>query len=299
MTFLFQAEGPMNLSFLRTFLEVVDAGNLNRAAERLHVTQSTVTTRINALEEQLGQQLLLRNKSGTALTSAGFKFQRYAELMVQLWRQANHEISLPDTFSTICNIGCHFDLWHDVGQQWFDGIRQNHPEIAFSVWGGDQTEMDRWVASGLVDVALCYSANVRDNAFARLLFEDPLVLVSSASPHAPYPDPPHLYVDLGEDFRRQHAAVFPNAAAPAMIFGTAAWALDHLLNTGGTGYLPLSMASSALKDGSLLRVEVAPVFSRAVYLVGDATTVRSWSWFDASIEEISQTLQEAADRALT
>jgi len=85
-----EATRAMNLSFLRTFLEVIEAGNLNRAADRLHVTQSTFSTRINALEDQLGQKLLLRNMSGTVLTSAGFKFQRYAELMMQLWRQENH-----------------------------------------------------------------------------------------------------------------------------------------------------------------------------------------------------------------
>ena len=239
------------------------------------------------------------SKSGTTLTSAGFKFQRYAELMVQLWRQANHEISLPEAFSTVCNIGCHFDLWHEVGKPWFDSIRQEHPEIALSVWSGDQTEMDRWIASGLVDVALCYSANVRDNAFARLLFEDPLVLVSADADDAPYPAPPHLYVDLGEDFRRQHATAFPNAAAPALIFGTAAWALDHLLTNGGTGYLPLSMASLSLAKRQLFRVSEAPVFSRAVYLVGDATTTRSWPWFDASVDALSQTTRETAQRETT
>ena len=281
----------MNLSFLRTFLEVIEAGNLNRAADRLHVTQSTVTTRINALEDQLGQKLLLRNKSGTALTSAGFKFQRYAELMMQLWRQANHEITLPDSFETVCNIGCHFDLWRDVGQRWFGSIQTNHPEVEVSVWGGEQADLDRWLTSGLVDVAFCYSPNVKDNAFARLLFEDPLILVSSLSVNDPYPQAAHLYVDLGEDFRRQHAAAFPHAAAPALIFGTAAWALEHLLNKGGTGYLPLSMAASSLATGALFKVVDAPEFSRAVYLVGDAATARTWSWFDQSVEDFAEALQ--------
>ncbi len=281
----------MNLSFLRTFLEVIEAGNLNRAADRLHVTQSTVTTRINALEDQLGQKLLLRNKSGTTLTSAGFKFQRYAELMMQLWRQANHEIMLPETFETVCNIGCHFDLWRDVGQRWFDTIQADHSEVALSVWGGEQPDLDRWLISGLVDVAFCYSPDVKDNAFARPLFEDPLVLVSTRSPNDPYPQSPHFYVDLGEGFRRQHAAVFPHAAAPALIFGTATWALDHLLTKGGTGYLPLSMVAKFMESGVLFKVADAPEFSRAVYLVGDAATTRTWSWFDSSVEELAKALR--------
>jgi len=55
----------------RTFLTVVTAGNFITAAERLHVSQSTVSTRIHTLEEQLGCTLFVRNKAGTTLTAAG------------------------------------------------------------------------------------------------------------------------------------------------------------------------------------------------------------------------------------
>ena len=44
----------MNIVLARTFLETLEAGNLNKAAARLHVTQSTVTMRLNALEDLLG-----------------------------------------------------------------------------------------------------------------------------------------------------------------------------------------------------------------------------------------------------
>ena len=81
----------MDGTVLRTFVEVVDCGSLIAAARRLNVTQSTVTARINSLEREIGQKLIHRNKSGTELTSAGFKFQRYAEVMLQLWRQARFE----------------------------------------------------------------------------------------------------------------------------------------------------------------------------------------------------------------
>ncbi len=57
----------MNLDELRTFLEVVETGSLVTAARRLHVTPSTVTARINGLEEEIGQKLLHRNKSGAEL----------------------------------------------------------------------------------------------------------------------------------------------------------------------------------------------------------------------------------------
>jgi hypothetical protein len=50
----------MNLSTIETFLMIADSGQLNRAATRLHVTQSTVTTRLNSLESELRQFLFQR-----------------------------------------------------------------------------------------------------------------------------------------------------------------------------------------------------------------------------------------------
>jgi DNA-binding transcriptional LysR family regulator len=89
----------MNLAALETFLAVVDAGNLNKAAERLNVTQSTVTARLDALDDALddalGQKLLVRSRKGAQLTKAGFAFQRHAELIVRTWEQGQKAVGLP------------------------------------------------------------------------------------------------------------------------------------------------------------------------------------------------------------
>ncbi|TIX37315.1 MAG: LysR family transcriptional regulator, partial [Mesorhizobium sp.] len=52
----------MNIDLARTFLEVVASGNMSAAAERLHVTHSTVTVRIKNLEDILQRQLLNRSR---------------------------------------------------------------------------------------------------------------------------------------------------------------------------------------------------------------------------------------------
>jgi len=52
----------MDTELARTFLTVVTAGNFISAADRLHVSQSTVSTRIHTLEDQLGCTLFVRNK---------------------------------------------------------------------------------------------------------------------------------------------------------------------------------------------------------------------------------------------
>ena len=60
----------MDTELARTFLSVVAAGSFVKASERLFVTQSTVSARIQALEEYLRCQLFVRNKGGTTLTPA-------------------------------------------------------------------------------------------------------------------------------------------------------------------------------------------------------------------------------------
>src|ERR1700754_2442260 len=138
----------MNLEELRTFLEVIETGSLVAASRRLNVTQSTVTARINGLEEEVGQKLLHRNKSGAELTSPGFKFKRYAELMVQLWSQARYEVSLPKGFVGVCNLGLDFDLWDDAGRAFLEFVRAEAPGVALAIWPGEQRQLDRWLSIG-------------------------------------------------------------------------------------------------------------------------------------------------------
>lgn len=80
------------------------------------MTQSTVTARLDRLEDDVGQKLLHRYKAGAELTAAGFTLQRYAELMLQLWRRAKSETSLPAGVTGACNLGCGFDLWEKCGR---------------------------------------------------------------------------------------------------------------------------------------------------------------------------------------
>lgn len=56
---------------LRSFVAVVDCGNFTRAAERLHLTQSTVSQQIRRLEEGVACQLLDRDQRRVVATAEG------------------------------------------------------------------------------------------------------------------------------------------------------------------------------------------------------------------------------------
>ena len=276
----------MNLDELRTFLEVVESGSLVAAARRLNVTPSTVTARISGLEEKIGQTLLHRNKSGAELTSPGFKFKRYAEVMVQLWSQARSEVSLPEGLEGMCNVGLEFDLWTGFGRRFLDHMRAASPGIALAFWPGEQRAIDRWLAVGLVDIAFCYAPQSGDKFSSRVLFEDELILVSRERRSGPRLDAGYVYVDHGDEFRRQHAAAYPGDITSALVIASSDWALDHLLTEGGSGYLPRRHIAEHLAAGRLHAVPKAPAFKRRVYVVESTQTVRGWDWYPAALASL-------------
>lgn len=61
----------IDLIQLRTFVAVAEEQHLTRAAERLHISQSTASAHVRAVEERLGTQLFVRTNRNLELTRAG------------------------------------------------------------------------------------------------------------------------------------------------------------------------------------------------------------------------------------
>lgn len=74
----------LDLTALRSFVAIADAGGVTRAAGFLNLTQSAVSMQIRRLEEMLGIQLLDRSARKVALTDAGEQLLTYARKMVNL-----------------------------------------------------------------------------------------------------------------------------------------------------------------------------------------------------------------------
>lgn len=76
----------MNIELVRSFLTVVEEGSLTRAADKLFITQPTLSHRILALETQLNAQLIIRKKGMATiqLTPAGAAFIPQAEKWMHL-----------------------------------------------------------------------------------------------------------------------------------------------------------------------------------------------------------------------
>lgn len=68
---------------LETFLQVVEAGSFNKAAEKMFISPPAVIKQINLLERDIGIELFVRTHRGLVLTEGGKSFYQDAKYIVQ------------------------------------------------------------------------------------------------------------------------------------------------------------------------------------------------------------------------
>ncbi|MBR9651578.1 LysR substrate-binding domain-containing protein [Thalassovita aquimarina] len=73
----------IQLQDLQLFVQVAEAGNLTRGAQRAFLSPPAASARIRALEDQLGAQVLYRSNKGISLTQAGETLLQHARLILR------------------------------------------------------------------------------------------------------------------------------------------------------------------------------------------------------------------------
>jgi DNA-binding transcriptional LysR family regulator len=257
----------MDTELARTFLTVISSGNFISAADRLHVSQSTVSTRIHTLEDQLGCMLFVRNKAGTTLTSAGRQFQRHAATLVRTIEQARHDIGIPEGFSGTLVVGGRIGLWEEFLLKWLQLMREARPEVSVRAESGLEPELMQGLIEGRMDIGVMYTPQSRPGLKLEQLFEEKLVMVSTEAKSKPEPQPGYVYVDWGPEFYARHSACFPNFAGPPLTANIGWLGLQHVLENGGSGYFPERIVRPHLKAKRLNLIGNAPEFSMPAYVV--------------------------------
>jgi DNA-binding transcriptional LysR family regulator len=259
----------MDTELARTFLEIVSSGSFVRAAERLHVGQTTVSARIRTLEQQLGRPLFVRNKGGASLTPAGEQFLRYAPTFVQLWQRARHQVAVPPGHRALLAIGSEVSLWQPLLLDWVIWMRRSLRDIALRVHVDVPHDLINQVASGLIDIAIMYAPQQRPGLTIDLLMEEELVLVTTDPDMRPADDPNYVQVDWGPEFGLNHCISFPESS-PSLSASLGPLALSYILAAGGSGYFRMHAVQPYLDSGQLHVMPDAPRFSYPVYAVYSA-----------------------------
>ena len=260
----------MDTELARTFLTVVEAGNFISAAERLHVSQSTVSTRIHTLEDLLGCVLFVRNKAGTTLTAPGRQFQKHATALVRIVAQARHDIGIPEGFSGTLVIGGRIGLWEEFLLQWLPLMQKASPGISIRAESNLEPEIMQGLIEGRIDIGVMYTPQSRPGLKVEQLFDERLVMVSTSAKNAPEPQEGYVYVDWGPDFAHHHELSFPDGANPGIFVGLGPLALTYILEAGGSGYFRKRVVEPLIADGKLHLVAGAPSLAYPVYAMCSA-----------------------------
>src|SRR3982751_5285060 len=120
----------MNPRFVEAFYWVATLKSMTRAAEKLFMTQSAISSRVSALEEELGIALVdRRDRQQFALTNAGMRFLSYAERLMTIHRQIRDELGTEEAGVHLLRVGAIESALHTWLIPMLQHLRSVHPKL--------------------------------------------------------------------------------------------------------------------------------------------------------------------------
>lgn len=256
----------MQIELLDTFLDLAETKSFHQSAERLGITQSTVSARIQALEEALGQRLFNRSRAGTALTIEGQRFEPHARSLRHEWNEARRRIRVPDRAGSMLRLGIQNDLAAQHIGEWISDFRRAMPDTAFYIEPDYSNQMCADLLTGVQDFAVMFSPKPHPDLHFDTLGEVPYRMISSATNRLAEVDPgSFIFAHFSPAFEAMHREVTPDLAGAAVSVGQSATVVSLLTAMGGAGYVLDKAATGLIASGRFQLVEDAPVLRQPVY----------------------------------
>ncbi|WP_076451278.1 LysR family transcriptional regulator [Roseivivax lentus] len=257
----------MDITLIKTFLEVANTGSFVSACERLFVTQSAVSLRVQRLEDSLGHKLFVRSKAGAVLTPEGKLFEPYALSLLKIWEEARQQIAIPEGYSRAFSIGAQYSLWPGLGFRWMDAMQAEMPELSVHCELGMSDRIIRFLVEGVIQAALLYTPQMRPGLVVEPAIDDELVLVAS------WPDATldlgkaFISVDWGPEFTHALAIAIPDLTDSGRSMALGGLAMEYIVNRRAAAYLPARSVKRYLDAGKLHLVANAPRFPYPAYVI--------------------------------
>ena len=144
----------MNLRFVEAFYWVATLKSVSRAAEKLFITQSAMSSRIAALEDELGVQLLDRRDKQVRLTAAGSRFLVMAERLLTLQREIRDEMGRSAESAFSLRIGAIESVLHSWLIDWVREMRAAQPGLELELTVETTPVLVEQMRRGRLDLAL-------------------------------------------------------------------------------------------------------------------------------------------------
>jgi DNA-binding transcriptional LysR family regulator len=173
----------MNLRFVEAFYWVATLKSVTRAAEKLSLTQSAMSSRIAALEEELGVMLLDRRDRQFRLTIAGMRFLLHAQRMLELQREARAEMGSGTEPAVPLRLGAIESVLHPWLIPWLEALRAERPALALELTVETTPMLLEQIRRGTLDLAFAALPAAGEGVRTRALPPMEMVFVGNARLH--------------------------------------------------------------------------------------------------------------------
>lgn len=257
----------MDIVLVKTYLAVIATESFVDAAERIHVTQSTISQRIQKLEDLIGHRLFRRSKSGVSLTPEGRRFEEYARSMINLWDEAVYQTALPDDFTGSLSLACEESLWPELSARWLRELEKKLPTTAIRFTTTEPNNLSNMLLRGMVDIAVMYMPVIRPGFKFEHIMDDALVMVTGLKDHDGVLGGDYVYSNWGDEFAMAHSRWFPDLKPPHIQLELGPEVVPYIIENRKTTYLPYRIADDYIEDGTLFFVKDTPEFPFPSYAV--------------------------------
>ena len=171
----------MDIRQLEAFVYTVKYQSFSQAAQKLYLSQPTVSAHIRSLEQEFHTQLLKRTTKTLSVTPAGMKLYQYASEILTLQQKAVLELSNESTNKLRIGVSSVPSLY--VLPELLAAYHADFPDVTFHTYCGDSLEIIRKIDDGTCDLGLvgtvCSDTTCEFLPFA----PDELVVATPATPY--------------------------------------------------------------------------------------------------------------------
>ena len=255
----------MQIDLLDTFLDLVETRSFNRTADRLGVTQSTVSARVAALEDAIGARLFIRSRAGTEMSTEGVRFESHARLLRQEWNEARHAVAPAGDTATL-RLGIQNDLAAAHIGELVAEFRRAFPQMAFYIEPDYSTQMCADLVTGAQDFALLFTPKPHPDLYFQSVGEVTYRLISSdAATRAAINPATYISTNFSPAFARANRQLLPDLTSTPLAVGQSATVVSLLQAMGGSGFVSAETADAMVASGRFAHVSDVADMGQPIY----------------------------------
>ncbi len=258
----------MQIELLDTFLDLVETRSFHRTGERLEITQSTVSARLQVLETAVGARLFSRSRAGTQLTTEGLKFHPHARALRHAWTEAQRSVAPSGTAAVSLRIGIQHDLAAGRIGNWVAAFRRALPDCAIYIEPDYSAQMCQDIAKGALDFAIVFSPQPQPDLHFASVGEVTYNLISSVGDtRAALKPESYIRASYAAAFDAAHAQALPEMSATPFASGQEAAVAALLQSMGGAGFVLDRTAGPMIESAKFTAVTDVEPITQPVYVV--------------------------------